>query len=83
MLKNYSQWEKNVLAYRTSKARAKPDCIDYIPNTWDTVMALHAPDHKRRHYWIYSTCPDKGKTTFLEKLDNDYRCSWYNKSEVY
>lgn len=40
-------------------------------------------NNKKRHYWIYSTEPNRGKTKFLESMDNNYRCSWYNKSEIY
>jgi len=62
----------------------KPDCIDWIPNTWDLALVYDKPGiTKKRHYWFWSTKPDKGKTQFLEKIDEQFRASWYNKAEVY
>ena len=75
--------EANVQAYMNAKERAKPDCIDWLPNTWDLALPLEDTNNKRRHYWFWTNVPDKGKTTFLERMEEQYRCSWYNKSEVY
>ena len=75
--------EANVQAYLNAKQRAKPDCIDWLPNTWDIALPLEEITTKKRHYWFWTNVPDKGKTTFLEKMDEQFRCSWYNKSEVY
>jgi len=65
------------------KARNKPTCEDYIPNTWDLELPLLEQGEKKKHYWLWSTEPNMGKTTFLRKLDSDYRCSWYNVNESF
>jgi hypothetical protein len=84
MLKNYGQWEANIERYQRAQQRNKPDCIDWIPNTWDLSLLYDKPgQNKKRHYWFWSTVPDKGKTKFLELVDQEHRASWYNKSEVY
>lgn len=54
-----------------------------MPNTWDLALLLEDKSVKKRHYWFWTTQPDKGKTTFLETMDREHRASWYNKSEVY
>ena len=55
-----------------------------MPNTWDLALPYDQPGaNKKRHYWIWSTEPDKGKTKFLELVDKEHRASWYNKAEVY
>lgn len=84
LLFNYRQLQANIKAYQEDKARAKPTCEDYIPNTWNLELPLHDPNTvKKRHYWFWSAKPDQGKTTFLKALDASYRCNWYNVSEVY
>jgi len=40
----YGKLEQNIKAYFEAKARAKPDCIDIIPNNWDIVIPIN--DHK-------------------------------------
>lgn len=75
----FKQIEANVQAYMERKARNKPTCEDYIPNTWNIELPLL--EDKKKHYWIWSTAPNLGKTTFLRKLDTDFRCSWYNINE--
>lgn len=66
-----------------AKQRAKPNCTDFIPNTWGLELPLLDDDEKQKHYWFWSSEPNVGKTTFLKSLDKEFRCSWYNKSELY
>ena len=40
MLYDYNRWKANLESYRLDKARAKPDCEDYIPNTWEVEIPL-------------------------------------------
>lgn len=56
-----------------------------IPNTWGLDLPLLPPGrgNKRRHYWFYSNKPNKGKTTFLEDMQEAYRTSWYSKAESF
>lgn len=82
MVFDFKNISANVEAFMLAKERAKPNCEDFIPNTWDVEIPV-IKDQKRKHYWFYSTEPDKGKTTFLENVGEKFRCSWYNKSEIY
>lgn len=85
MLFELKRIQGNLEVYHQLKARQKPDCGDFIENNWDILMHYddHASGNKKRHWWIWSTEPNRGKTKFLERCDANYRCSWYNKSEVY
>lgn len=56
LLFNYRQLQANIKAYHEDKARAKPTCEDYIPNTWNLELPLL--DIKKRHYWFWSAKPD-------------------------
>lgn len=71
-------------AYQEIQKRAKPDCVGNLPSNW---LGLNLPllpiTEKQRHYWLYSVRPNKGKSTFLQKLDSLYRCSWYSCAEKY
>ena len=54
-------------------------CTDQIPNSWCIPMPITGD--KRRHYWVWSSGPNFGKTTWLKWLSDRFRCSWYNTSE--
>lgn len=46
---------------------------DTLPNQWaGLVLPFKDPSHKKRHYWIYSNCSDKGKTTFLKAIERSF-----------
>lgn len=73
----------NVQLYKQLKTRQKPNCGDFIPNTWDILIPHDDASVKQRHWWFWSTKPNQGKTKFLENIDRTYRASWYNKAELY
>lgn len=79
----YRDIEANVSAYHQAKSRAKPDCIAFLPSKWGIPLPLPPPTEKKRHYWFWSAGSNFGKTSFLVHLDDMYRCSWYNKLEIY
>lgn len=56
-----------------------------IPSIWNELpfFDVFDPSVKQRHYWIYSTCVNKGKTTFLKFLLDNYRTYRYNVIEKY
>jgi Geminivirus Rep catalytic domain. len=56
-----------------------PTCTGYIPNSFGVLMPLKTD--KQRHYWVYSSLPNKGKTTWLLDLSSKFRCSWYTVQE--
>jgi len=65
--------------YKSLKTRELPTCTGYIPNSFGVLMPLKTD--KQRHYWVYSTLPNKGKTTWLLDLSSKFRCSWYTVQE--
>jgi len=58
-------------------------CSVAIPNSWNIKMPLHPAGVKQRHYWVWSTGPNFGKTSWLKWLSDTFRCSWYNTSESF
>lgn len=70
--------------FQEIQKRTNPDCVGELPLNWDGLtLPLHPITVKVRHYWLYSVQPNKGKSTFLQKLDAQYRCSWYSCAEKY
>lgn len=71
-------------AYQEISKSTNPDLPKFLPSPW---MGLSLPVHpiteKQRHYWINSSQPNKGKTTFLKSLDSAYRASYYACSEKF
>lgn len=53
-----------------------------LENQWTDAFPIDF-DIKKRHYWIYSTMPNLGKTTWLKSLDAKYKASWYTTSETF
>lgn len=81
LLFDYKRLKMNLDSYMRDKRADREDCKDAIPNTWDLDLAIK--EGKKRHIWIFSYEPDKGKTTWLKGLDEKYRCSWYNYQESF
>lgn len=82
LLANYSNIDKHFKNYQRALQRPLPACEGFIPNPWSILMPLK--QEKQRHYWVYSSCPNVGKTTmFLEPLKEKFRCSWFNKLEKF
>jgi len=80
LLANFTAIDRNFENYRRALVRPLPTCEGFIPNPWEILMPMR--QEKKRHYWIFSTAPNVGKTTmFLEPLREKFRCSWYNKLE--
>jgi Geminivirus Rep catalytic domain. len=79
LLLRYRTLEANVHAWRNNQVRPLPTCEGFIPNTFGVLMPVRTD--KQRHYWLYSTLPNRGKTTWLLDLGSTYRCSWYTVHE--
>ena len=57
---------------------------DRIPSNWFGLQfPVESTNVKLRHYWLYSTQPNKGKTTFLNYLAKTYKCYYYNLNETF
>ena len=79
LMYDYRRLEANVTAWRNNQTRDLPTCTGYIPNNFGVLMPLKTD--KQRHYWVYSSHPNKGKTTWLLDLAAKHRCSWYTVQE--
>lgn len=54
-----------------------------LPNPWGKRMFVDT-DIKKCHYWVYSSSPNKGKTTgFLEPIYQNYKAYWHDQTEPY
>lgn len=73
LLKGYRNLKLDIEAYREDLVPNKPDLPGYLPNPWS--LLLFSFQHlKKRHYWIWSSEPNKGKTTkFAKPLCDQYR----------
>ncbi|AXH79314.1 MAG: Rep [Circular genetic element sp.] len=72
----------DIEAFNFDKARQELELARGIPTPWNYSIMLTSS--KRKHVWIWSSGPNKGKTTgFLKPLDTNYRCSWYNYNESF
>lgn len=58
-----------------------PQCEGFIPNRFGLLMPLCS--EKKRHYWLWSEKPNKGKTMFLKSVQSSFPSFWYNVSEKY
>jgi hypothetical protein len=52
-----------------------------IPNNWDILLPIN--EEKQKHYWFWSEAANTGKTTFLLKMEETFRCSWYSRQESF
>lgn len=71
--------------YQNLCTSSNPDVPDTeFPSLWkDVTIPVIAKTVKKRHYWIYSSMPDKGKTTYLNKLKNSFRTYKYGMGEKF
>lgn len=62
-----------------------PPLGSVINTIWNELPSIDVFDSsvKNRHYWIYSTVVNKGKTTFLKTLLDSYRTYRFNVLEKY
>lgn len=77
----YKKLKMNLESYLRDKEAIKDTCCGFIPNTFGVLLPLKKD--KCKHYWLWSSSPNKGKTTFLKDLDLKYKCSWYNYQESF
>lgn len=71
------------------KRKQKKPLPEALPANWkdSTGVAVNLflldKKEKQRHYWLYSSMPNKGKTTFLERLRAEFACSDYSAQEKF
>lgn len=62
---DYNRLIQNVDAYRNSIKWGNIVLPKFLPNPWGKVLPTYGG--KLRHYWIYSTMPNKGKTFYFAR----------------
>lgn len=70
--------------YQEISKSTKPNLPAFLPENWEGLSLPVLPrTTKQRHYWIWSSLPNKGKSTFLKLLYQQYRADYYSCSEKY
>lgn len=67
----YKKLKSDLDEYKHDTDYVRTDLPGWLPNAWGKVLPL-CLRKKRRHYWIYSDEPNKGKTTFAKELEQMY-----------
>jgi len=80
-LKEYAWVNSGLELYKKQVVKdPREDLPDRLPNNWNKDLNVNL-DIKKCHYWIWSTEPNKGKTTFLLELQRNYRVEGWNLFE--
>lgn len=62
--------KQDIATYEEEKLEVR-NCPDWIPNPWGLLISSKM-GCKRRHWWIYSTQPNRGKTTWAKSLKSSF-----------
>lgn len=81
VLFGYKKLKDDLKEYRLDCVEAKPDCEGFT--NWDEDFELYDKTFKKRHYWFWSSMPDRGKTTFLKSLAEKHRAYFYQFDEKF
>lgn len=70
--------------YSQLLVQPKPDLGDFFPSSWDGLeLPVYPKTVKQRHYWLWSSIPNKGKSTFLKKIFDTYKASFISCQEKF
>jgi hypothetical protein len=73
LLRGYRNLKLDIDAFREDSIPEKPDLPAFLPNPWTLLLPTFRPA-KKRHYWLWSSAPNLGKTTkFAKPLRDQYR----------
>lgn len=67
------------IAQSMEERKDKADLSAFIPNTWGVLMPVRSD--KKKHYWVWSEEPNRGKTTWLKSLQQHYKADFYEYAE--
>lgn len=65
--------------YHSLSAPKKPRAEGLVENSFSLLLPVYSTQTKQRHWWFWSSDPNKGKTTFLKTLDSKYPCHWLSR----
>jgi hypothetical protein len=68
-------------AYIRDVAPVLPRATDFLKNSFGLLLPVLTG--KKRHFWLWSSGPDTGKTTFLRFLAASYPSHWYCYKESF
>lgn len=70
LLFGFTKLQQDLKNYQEARMVFKP--LPYwLPNEWGLLLPYQV-GKKKRHYWIYSTQPNRGKTTWAKRLAKEY-----------
>lgn len=69
----YKKLKSDIHEYELDRDSLRGNLPGWLPNPWGKVLPIRL-QAKRRHYWIYSDEPNKGKTTWAKMLESLYCC---------
>lgn len=78
----FKRLKEDFIAYKES-LHVHINCPRWLPNTWGKLLPLRADGTKRRHFWIWSNQPNRGKTTFANKLRELYEIPIFSGDFTY
>lgn len=70
LLFGYNKLKDDIKAFTESKMEFKPLPL-FFPNPWGFLMPAKNTC-KKRHWWLWSSQPNRGKTTWARTLEKDY-----------
>lgn len=71
----YKKLKYDITEWKNDVSDKRLDLPPFIPNPWGKVMPSKI-FAKKRHYWIFSRQPNKGKTyLFAKPLYKEYKCA--------
>lgn len=74
LLFGYKKLKEDLAEFLRDQEDQRKSLPTFIPNPWGRVICSKLLA-KKRHYWIFSRQPDKGKTFYFAKpLNEQYRC---------
>jgi len=71
-LYNYQSLFNSLKAYKETQAQQYDPLPPFLPNPWCKILLVSQQDVKRRHYHIFSSGPNSGKTTWAKSLCKQY-----------
>lgn len=79
---NYNSLSNALQGYFSSITKADEHLPMFLPNPWGKILPVYSENRKRRHYHIYSSGPNAGKTTWANTL-RSYGTSIVSNKEHY
>lgn len=69
---NYASLTKSLQIYRELSMPPPESLPFWLPNPWGRLLQVHPEKVKRRHYHIFSSGPNAGKTTWANSIIKQY-----------